>query len=245
MKTVAVIPARYGSTRFPGKPLAKINGVSMIERVYRNVCTSKAIHEVWVATDDKRIEQAVLAFGGNCLMTSDQHQTGTDRIAEAMEKLEADLVINVQGDEPLIQGDVLDLLIQPFLREPELQMATLKTKIKNTEDIENPNVVKVITDRNGNAIYFSRSPIPYNRDGLDVQYYKHIGVYAYRTAFLRQYVGMPRTSLELAESLEQLRAVEHGVRIRVIETDLQLLGVDTPEDIKRVEEYLNKAGEAK
>jgi 3-deoxy-manno-octulosonate cytidylyltransferase (CMP-KDO synthetase) len=245
MNAVAIIPARYASTRFPGKPLAPIRGIPMIEHVYRNVSKSKAIREVWVATDDPRIEEAVLNFGGKCIMTSKEHQTGSDRLAEAAQKLDADLVINVQGDEPLIRGEVLDSLVDLFLQDDTLQMATLKSKIQDEEEIHNPNVVKVITNLFDEAIYFSRSPIPYNRDGRQVDYFKHIGVYAYTKKFLLEYVTLPQTELELAESLEQLRALENGAKIKVLETDMKLIGVDTPQDIQKVEEYLLSVGERK
>lgn len=171
-------------------------------------------------------------------MTSQTHQTGTDRLAEAVNKLAADLIINVQGDEPLIQGDMLDELVQPFIMDPLLDMATFKTKITQAEDVLDSNIVKVVTAASGNAIYFSRSPIPFNRDSREVDYYKHIGVYAYKSEFLKKYVEMPQSSLELAESLEQLRALENGATIKVIETDCELISVDTPEDLNRVNRYL-------
>ena len=243
MKIAAIIPARYASTRFPGKPLAPILGIPMIERVYCNVSKARAIQDVWVATDDPRIEEVVRGFGGKCIMTSKEHQTGSDRLAEAAEKLDVDLVINVQGDEPLIKGDALDLLVDLFMQDSSLQMATLKTKISDLEEIHNPNVVKVISNKYGDAIYFSRNPIPYNRDGRNVEYYKHIGVYAYTKEFLLKFVSMPQTELELAESLEQLRALENGVKIKVAETNIKLIGVDTPQDIPKVEAFLIAAGE--
>ncbi|GIO41960.1 3-deoxy-manno-octulosonate cytidylyltransferase [Paenibacillus apis] len=243
MKVIAIIPARYASTRLPGKPLKQIQGIPMIEHVYKNVTRSQLIDEVWVATDDERISLVVSSFGGRCIMTSSEHQTGTDRLAEAIKSLAADLVINVQGDEPLIQGTMLDDLVRPFLENPALEMATFKSKIENDEDVLNPNIVKVITNDSGNAIYFSRSPIPYNRDNRSVNYYKHIGVYAYKTSFLKKYVNMPQSPLELAESLEQLRALENGTIIRVIETDFELISVDTPEDLQKVSQYLDLAKE--
>lgn len=243
MKVIAIIPARYASTRLPGKPLRQIQGTPMIEHVYRNVTRSQLIDEVWVATDDERISQAVSCFGGSCIMTSSDHQTGTDRLAEAVKSLAADLVINVQGDEPLIQGTMLDDLVRPFLVTPTLEMATFKSRIKNDEDVLNPNIVKVITNDCGNAIYFSRSPIPYNRDNRSVNYFKHIGVYAYKTSFLEKYVNMPQSPLEMAESLEQLRALENGTTIRVIETNCELISVDTPEDLQKVSQYLDLAKE--
>lgn len=243
MRIAAIIPARYASTRFPGKPLVPILGIPMIERVYRNVSQSKSIHDVWVATDDPRIEEVVFGFGGKCIMTSKDHQTGSDRLAEAAEKLDVDLVVNVQGDEPLIRGEALDPLIELFFQDGSLQMATLKSKISDPEEIHNPNVVKVITNKFDEAIYFSRNPIPYNRDGRNVEYYKHIGVYAYTRDFLLKFVSMPQTELELAESLEQLRALENGIKIKVAETNIKPIGVDTPQDISKVEAFLLAAGE--
>ncbi|OME86476.1 MULTISPECIES: 3-deoxy-manno-octulosonate cytidylyltransferase [Paenibacillus] len=242
MKAVAVIPARYGSTRFPGKPLANIKGKAMIEHVYLNVQKAESISEVWIATDDQRIIDKVEAFGGKCILTRGNHQTGTDRIAECLSAINADIIINVQGDEPLIDGKMLDELIQSFKDTPDLQMATFKSKIIDSRDVDDPNVVKVITNSDGKAIYFSRSPIPYNRDMRDdVAYYKHIGVYAYKKSFLSDFVKLQQSSLELSESLEQLRALENGISIKVVETDHILISVDTPEDLKRVEDYLDKS----
>ncbi|XEC95263.1 3-deoxy-manno-octulosonate cytidylyltransferase [Paenibacillus tarimensis] len=238
LKTIAIIPARYASTRFPGKPLVDIQGISMIERVYRNVEKARNIDEVWVATDDGRIEDKVLSFGGKCIMTSTTHQTGSDRIAEAIEKLRADVVVNVQGDEPLIEGDVLEQLVEPFVNDQQLKMSTLKTKIVDSEEVQDPNVVKVITDETGKAIYFSRSPIPYNRDNRTITYFKHIGVYAYRYDFLSEYVKMKQTPLEIAESLEQLRVIENGIQIQVVETDHKFISVDTPSDLDKVNDFL-------
>ena len=238
MNIVAIIPARYASSRFPGKPLADICGIPMIERVYRNVAESKIINEVWVATDDNRIMDRVISFGGKCMLTSTKHQTGSDRVAEAAMNLSADIVVNVQGDEPLIQGEDLDQLVFPLTNEKELMMATLKTKIIDEREIENPNVVKVIANKGDYAIYFSRSPIPYNRDNIKATYYKHVGIYAYRSDFLRKFVEMKPTDLEISESLEQLRVIQNGIPIKVIETEKKMLSVDTPADLANVELFL-------
>ncbi|MUG68370.1 3-deoxy-manno-octulosonate cytidylyltransferase [Paenibacillus campinasensis] len=241
MKVVAVIPARYGSTRFPGKPLATIQGKTMIEHVYTKVLAARKIDEVWVATDDQRIVDEVSSFGGKCILTSANHQTGTDRIAECAESLAADIIINVQGDEPLIKGSMIDRLVEAFEDHNDLKMATFKSKIKDQSTVNDPNIVKVITNQAGFAIYFSRYAIPFNRDGReDLTYFKHLGIYGFKSSFLKEYVSLEQSPLELFESLEQLRALENGIQIKVIDTEETLISVDTPEDLKLVEEYLNK-----
>jgi 3-deoxy-manno-octulosonate cytidylyltransferase (CMP-KDO synthetase) len=239
LKTAAVIPARYDSSRFPGKALADILGKAMIVRVYQAVEKCELIDEVYVATDDKRIKKSVEAAGGRVIMTSDQHQSGTDRIAEAAAQIKADLIVNVQGDEPLIGAQSIVQALTPFKAEKNLQMSTLKRQI-TAEDAKNPDLVKVITDHNDYALYFSRSPIPYYRDTAekDQQYYQHIGLYVYRRDFLLKYAGLERTALEKAESLEQLRALENGYKIKVLETKTKLIGVDRKEDIELVEKEL-------
>ena len=239
LKTAAVIPARYDSSRFPGKALVDILGKAMIVRVYQAVEKCEQIDEVYVATDDKRIKKVVEAAGGRVIMTSNQHQSGTDRIAEAAAQIEADLIVNVQGDEPLIEAQSITQALKPFSQENNLQMSTLKRKI-NSEAATSPDLVKVITDYDDYALYFSRSPIPYYRDTKvkDQQYYQHIGLYVYRRDFLLKYAGMERTALEKAESLEQLRALENGYQIKVLETKAKLIGVDRKEDVKLVEKEL-------
>ncbi len=235
-KVVAVIPARYQSSRFPGKPLAKIAGKTMIERVYKQVSEVPEIEEILVATDDIRIIDAVTAFGGKAVMTG-ECSCGTERVYEAVKDTAYDIVINVQGDEPLIQKGMIQDLIITF-EDEKVYMATLKRKITLQEDIDNPNVVKVIADKNDNAIYFSRHPIPYNRDGIEATYYKHIGLYGYAKDFLSEYVKMPKSSLEKCENLEQLRVLENGFNIRVKETQYESIGVDLPEHIAQVERVL-------
>jgi 3-deoxy-manno-octulosonate cytidylyltransferase (CMP-KDO synthetase) len=239
LKTAAVIPARYDSSRFPGKALADILGKAMIVRVYQAVEKCELIDEVYVATDDKRIKKAVKAAGGRVIMTSDQHQSGTDRIAEAAAQISAELIVNVQGDEPLIEAQSIAKALQPFSQENNLKMSTLKRKI-TAEAAKSPDRVKVITDHDDYALYFSRSPIPYYRDleTKDQHYYQHIGLYVYRRDFLLKYAGMERTALEKAESLEQLRALENGYQIKVLETEAKLIGVDRKEDIELVETEL-------
>ena len=241
MKALCIIPARYASTRLPGKPLRDIAGKPMIVRVYERAVQAKRVQDVVVATDDERIRTAVEEHGGRAVMTRTDHATGTDRLAEVAEKMtDYDLIINVQGDEPLIDPTVIDALVKPFLADARLSMATAKTLLTDEEEIANPNNVKVITDLAGNALYFSRARIPYARnEGANV--YKHIGIYAYRRDFLLSYAGMAQTPLERSESLEQLRALENGHRIHVIETDAVFIGVDTEEDLTAVnEEYIRR-----
>ena len=241
MKALCIIPARYASTRLPGKPLRDIAGKPMIVRVYERAVQAKRVQDVVVATDDERIRTAVEEHGGRAVMTRTDHATGTDRLAEVAEKMtDYDLIINVQGDEPLIDPAVIDALVEPFLVDETLPMATAKTLLMDEEEIVNPNNVKVITDLSGNALYFSRARIPYARnEGAKV--YKHIGIYAYRRDFLLSYARMAQTPLERSESLEQLRALENGHRIHVIETDAVFIGVDTEEDLTAVnEEYIRR-----
>ncbi len=247
MKITAVIPARFASTRFPGKALAEIGGKPMIQHVYERTSRAKLVSRTIVATDDPRIADAVKLIGGEVIMTSANHETGTDRLAEVALGLDSDVIVNVQGDEPLICQDMIDQAIQPFLEDAILQMGTLKTRIKCLHDFLSPNVVKVVTDNQGYALYFSRSPLPFFRDKWkdlkDESFccgkllcYKHVGLYVYRRDFLLKFASMPPTFLEISEKLEQLRAVENGVRIRVIETEFESLGVDTPDDLAKAQE---------
>ena len=240
MKFLGVIPARYGSSRFEGKPLELIHGKTMIEWVYKRTLLSN-LDKVVVATDDERIEKAVKGFGGEVIMTSKNHETGTDRIAEVAEKyFDFDVIINVQGDEPLIESSMINSLMEPFENEPNLKMATLKYKLNSMEDVDNTNIVKVVTDKNDYALYFSRSPIPFPRNLNKDNYYKHIGVYAYKRDFVLEFSKMPQTNLEKSESLEQLRVLENGDKIKVIETTHKVLGVDTPEDLVKVIQYVKE-----
>lgn len=246
MKFIAIIPARYASTRFPAKPLALLGGKPMIQHVYERV--SKVLDNVAVATDDQRIYDAVTQFGGRVVMTSTEHRTGTDRCLEAYNNLaiESDVVINVQGDEPFIAEEQIKLLMQCF-DNPQTDIATLvKPFPAGTpfDVISNPNTPKAITNPQGQAVYFSRSVIPYLRgkekdDWTSLHtYYKHIGIYAYRVEVLRKITQMPQTPLELAESLEQLRWLENGLTIQTAETHIETIGIDTPEDLEKAEKYL-------
>jgi 3-deoxy-manno-octulosonate cytidylyltransferase (CMP-KDO synthetase) len=260
LHVVAVIPARYHSTRFPGKPLADIDGRSMIEHVYGRAAAAPGVDAVVVATDDARIAEAVERFGGLVRMTRATHGTGLDRIAEVAADLDCDIVVNVQGDEPLLEPRMIVEVVEPLDSDRTIQMSTLCRQISEVTDYSNPNVVKVVVDRDGNALSFSRSAVPPvaiagpaeagpydnrdvgNRDvgnrgvgaGFSRPVYKHVGLYAYRRGFVRELASLPQTPLELAESLEQLRALEHGFRIRAVETQYDSIGVDTPEDLERV-----------
>ncbi len=235
MNTLCVIPARYASTRLPGKPLADIAGKPMIVRVYEQAAKAKRISGVIAAVDDERVYEAVVSHGGRAMMTAKNHPTGTDRLAEvAAAHPEAELIINVQGDEPLIEPDLIDALAAAFEGDEELQMATVKSPMTDENEMKNPNNVKVVTDKNGYALYFSRSLLPYPREASGVTVYKHIGIYAYRRDFLLRYARMEPTALERTESLEQLRALENGYKIKVIATDFRFVGVDTPEDLAEV-----------
>ena len=237
MKALCIIPARYSSTRLPGKPLKDICGKPMICRVFERASLAKSVDEVIVATDDERILKAVEKNGGRAMMTRADHKTGTDRLAEVAEKFpDVEVIVNVQGDEPLIESSLIDELVAQFELNAELQMATVAVELNHEDEMKNPNNVKVIMDKKNNALYFSRSLIPYPRNSGKAKVYKHIGIYAYRRKFLLDYAKMDSTPLEESESLEQLRALENGYKIRVIKSDCQFIGVDTEEDLKLVNE---------
>lgn len=242
MKFLGVIPSRYASTRLEGKPLKDICGHTMIEWVYKRTKLSN-LDEVVVATDDERIYKEAERFGGKAILTSKEHENGTSRIAEVCTKYEDyDVIVNVQGDEPLIEPEMINSIINSFKEDDTISMSTLKYKIDTMEEIENPNYVKVITDKKGYALYFSRSVIPYPRK-LDIQnYYKHVGIYGYKRDFVVEYAKMEPTPLELSESLEQLRALENGYRIKVMETPYKIIGVDTQEELEKVREYIKENG---
>ena len=234
MKVGCVIPARFGSTRLPGKPLADIAGKPMIQRVYERVTNAKKPEVFIVATDDQRVYDAVQSFGGTVVMTDANHPTGTDRLAEvAQQYTDLDVIINVQGDEPMIDANLIDQLAELFESDDVLQMATVATPLLE-EEYDEPSAVKVILNKRNDAMYFSRSLIPYPRHDFVNTPLKHIGIYAYRRQFLLDYAKMEPTAAEQTESLEQLRALENGFAIRVITTDKRFVGVDTPEDLARV-----------
>ncbi len=242
----AIIPARYQSSRFEGKPLALIDGKPMIQHVVERAQASGLVTQVAVATDDERIAQVVQGFGGRAVITKPQHKSGTDRLAEAAGLLGLkgeDLIVNIQGDQPLFAPEVVAEVAQPMLAEPDLPMATLMYKITRPEEITNPNHVKTVFDRDGRALYFSRAGIPFCRDGggSEASYYRHLGFYAYRKNFLDTFVALPMGQWERLEKLEQLRALEYGYTIRVVLTSHDSIEVDTPEDIRKVEEMLARA----
>lgn len=246
MKTVVIIPARYQSSRFEGKPLALICGKPMIQWVYENSKKARRITDVVVATDDPRIADTVLAFGGKVVMTSTENRSGTDRVAEAADRLELapkDIVVNVQGDQPLIDPRCLDDVVRPFTDEADTGMSTLAFTIVRKEEITNPKDVKVTFDYKGFALYFSRSPIPFGRDrNIHFDTYKHLGVYAYTREYLEIFRNLPEGHLENIEKLEQLRALEHGHKIRVVLTEYDSPEVDLPGDIARIENILTGRG---
>jgi 3-deoxy-manno-octulosonate cytidylyltransferase (CMP-KDO synthetase) len=240
-KILGVIPARFGSTRFPGKVLAQISSKSMLQHVYERSAQARYLTSTIIATDDQRVYDAARAFGARVRMTREDHTTGTDRVAEVASAENAEIIVNIQGDEPLIEPDAIDAALLPVVHEPDIVMATLKKRIEVEREITDPNVVKVVTDSVGDAVYFSRSPIPFDREGAGQTYYKHIGLYVYQRDFLLGYSSLPVGPLERAEKLEQLRAIENGYKIRVSETEFESLGVDTPEDLARVAELFQFA----
>lgn len=237
MKVLAVIPVRYAATRLPGKPLADIHGRPMVAWVHDAARRARGIDRVIVATDDGRIADAVRAHGGEVEMTDPAHRNGSERVAEVARRHEADVVVNVQGDEPLVDPRAIEALLPPFRDDPAVEMATLKFRLANPDAAASPHVVKVVSDLAGDALYFSRAPIPFCADA-PAPCYKHLGLYAYRRDLLLRLVEWEPTALERAERLEQLRALEHGVRIRVIETEWDSVGVDTPDDLARVRDAL-------
>ncbi|MBI4379500.1 MAG: 3-deoxy-manno-octulosonate cytidylyltransferase [Nitrospinae bacterium] len=266
MKVIAIIPARYASIRFPGKPLAEIHGKPLIQHVWERVSKASLVSRVIVATDDERIFEKVRRFGGEVWMTSRHHRTGTDRISEVAKKIEGDIIVNVQGDEPLIRPKVIDTAVEPFFESPLppfakggeggfFQMGTICTEIKDEDEFKNPNIVKVVFDRNEYALYFSRSPVPYNRDTQGNPPsppfnkggwggFKHIGLYVYRRDFLLRFSELPPTPLEEIERLEQLRVLENGYKIKIIKTDYDSIGVDTPEDLEKVKQAMSNGQRA-
>jgi 3-deoxy-manno-octulosonate cytidylyltransferase (CMP-KDO synthetase) len=254
-QVVAIIPARYASSRFPGKPLVDIAGKPMIQWVYERTCRARGVGRVLVATDDARIARVVVGFGGEAVMTSPTHPTGTDRLAEVAATLEAELIVNVQGDEPLIEPSAIDAALAPFAADPTLVMSTLRCPISSLDELFDISITKVVTDGQDFALYFSKAPIPYHRDEwgplpsmvprlrlsggtAPIVGWRHIGVYVYRRRFLLTYARLPQTPLERLEQLEQLRALEHGYRIKVVPTPYASIGVDTPEDVAKVERLL-------
>lgn len=242
MKIIGVIPARYKSTRFPGKPLCDICGKPMIWWVYQQVLKVKEFDSIYIATDDERIRQTCQQYDMNVIMTSDTHQTGSDRVGEVATKVEGDLFINIQGDEPVIQPEMIRQVISIF-EDETVYFGTLKKAITDEEEIKSTSTVKVVTNAQDDAMYFSRSVIPSNcKDGNQARVFRHVGIYAYKKDFLLKFVNMPQTELELGEAVEPLRALENGYRMRVRETEFDSIGVDEPRHIAMVEEVLRKEG---
>ena len=239
MNTIGVIPARWGSTRFEGKVLADLCGKPIIQHVWENAKKAKTLDDLVVAADNEKIIKVVEGFGGKAVFTSPDQPSGTDRLAEVVNPLDVKIAVNIQGDEPLVQAIMIDNLVMTLAGEKAAQMATVIKKIENEDDIRNPNVVKVVIDRNGYALYFSRSPIPYDRASQEggekvPTYYKHIGIYAFTKDFLFTFRNLPNSSLENAEKLEQLRVLEYGYKIKTVETKFDTVGIDTPEDLEKV-----------
>ena len=252
---VVIIPARYGSMRFPGKPLANICGHSMIWHVYHRSLKAKLIDEVWVATDDERIFREVEQWGGRVMMTQPSHPSGTDRVAEVAAKIDADIIVNVQGDEPMINPDIIDLLVTPLMRKSDVGISTPITRIEEIRELFDPSVAKVVCNKEGFALYFSRAPIPFARDheifsdfpekvirqggiGGDMPIYRHIGVYGYRRNTLFRFCELSPSSLEKLEKLEQLRALENGIPIFTVRVDYKGIGVDSYDDLRLVESIM-------
>ena len=245
MKTIGVIPARYASTRFPAKVLAAINGMPMIEHVWRRCRQCRQLDDVLIACDDARVLNAANTFGAKAVMTDPAHPSGSDRIAQAVKDLDVDIVVNIQGDEPFIDPATVDSLVSALKNDAACQMGTVVQEIMDERDFTNPNVVKCVLDTDGYALYFSRAPIPYNRNAqkpTGLKLYKHLGLYAYRRAFLLQFTSWPKSVLENTEQLEQLRALEHGVRIKTVLTKAESVAVDTPDDLHIAEEFLRIKG---
>jgi 3-deoxy-manno-octulosonate cytidylyltransferase (CMP-KDO synthetase) len=245
-RVLAVIPARFASTRFPGKVLAEIGGKPLVVHTYLRACEAALLSEIVVATDEPRVESALRAHRVPCVMTRSDHPSGTDRIAEVAEHKDARILVNIQGDEPLIDPSTIDETVRAILDNPDISMSTARRLIADPDDAANPNVVKVVCDSRGRALYFSRHPIPYIRDEADRVWrpechWQHIGLYAYRREFLLQFARWRPTPLEKLEKLEQLRALEHGCAIAVVETRYENIGVDTPEDLERVRALLEGA----
>ena len=237
MNIIGVIPARWASTRFPGKVLADICGKPMIQHIWEQAKKSRLLTEVYIACDDDNVLKVAGKFGAQVRMTSPKLASGTDRIADAVRDINADIILNIQGDEPLIKPEVIDRLAQALCEHDAYSMATGITVIHDEADLHNPNVVKVVIDENNDALYFSRSVIPFNRDKRPfntIVYYKHLGIYAYRKEFLMRFTHMPPARLEQAEQLEQLRALEEGVKIKTVQTQCETVSVDTPDDLKQV-----------
>ncbi|KPK40930.1 MAG: 3-deoxy-manno-octulosonate cytidylyltransferase [Omnitrophica WOR_2 bacterium SM23_29] len=240
MDAIGIIPARYHSTRFEGKVLKELLGKSVIQHVWDNARRASTLEDLIVATDDERIKSEVLRFGGKAVLTAKEHKSGTDRLREVVNPIDVKVVVNIQADEPLLHPSMIDDMVRALLEDKQVDMVTLKKKITDPEELINPNVVKVVTDKNDYALYFSRSTVPYPRVKKSAQFYKHIGLYAVTKDFLFTFTNLPPSTLEGVEGLEQLRVLENGYKIKVIETQFDTIGIDTPEDLERANEVLRK-----
>jgi len=244
MKIVGVIPARFASTRFPAKVVASISGKPMIEHVYTRAKQCQQLEDVLIACDHEYVLKVAKDFGANVVMTNPNHPSGSDRVAEAIKDLDVDIIVNIQGDEPFIDPKTIDSLAILLRNDPQCLMGTVIKEISDDKDFQNPNVVKCVVDSQGYALYFSRSPIPYNRNvirPMDSKQYKHIGLYAYRKNFLLQYKDWPKSVLETTEQLEQLRVLEKGYRIKTVVTTMESVSVDTPEDLRKAEQWYDQS----
>jgi len=233
MRVVGVIPARFHSTRFTGKVLADLGGKPVLQHVWENAKKSKVLDDLIIAADDERIIKAAKDFDAKVIYTSPDQPSGTDRLIEVVNPIEVEVVVNIQGDEPMVRPEMIDDLARAILEDKSVKMATVAKKIEDKSEIEDPNVVKLVKDKNGFALYFSRSVIPYQRHDTVPVYYKHLGLYSYTKDFLFEFANLPKSHLEMTEGLEQLRALENGYRIKVIETKYDTIGIDTPEDLER------------
>ncbi|MDP8264576.1 MAG: 3-deoxy-manno-octulosonate cytidylyltransferase [Candidatus Aceula lacicola] len=242
MRSIGVIPARYGSTRLKGKVLADIFGKPLIQHVWERAKKSKLLDDLIIAADDERVSQVCEGFGAKVVMTDKECASGSDRIAQAVKNIDAGIVINIQGDEPMLDASIIDGLVDVLKKDKDVQMSTAVVKMRKSKDAQDSNVVKAIVDRKGYAIYFSRSPIPFDREGKGAQYFKHLGFYGYRKSFLLGFKDLPPSVLEQAEKLEQLRVIEAGYKIKVIETEFDTIAVDTKEDLSKVKKALKKSG---
>ena len=240
MNAIGVIPARYSSTRFEGKVLADLSGKPVVQHVWERAKQAMMLDDLIIAADDQRVVDRVEGFGGKAILTSQDQPSGSDRLAEVVNPIDVKIVVNIQGDEPLVHPTMIDELVRTLEEDDSVTMATMIKKIKKNEELIDPNVVKVVIDRFANALYFSRSPIPFEKGEPSKIFYKHLGLYAYTKDFLFTFTNLPKSNLETAESLEQLRALENNYKIKTIETEFETVGVDTPEDLERAKELINK-----
>jgi len=240
MDAIGIIPARYNATRFEGKVLADLLGKPVVQHVWEKACQASTLSDLIIASDDQRVIEAVHNFGGKAILTSVNQPSGTDRLAEVVNPIDVKIIVNIQGDEPLLHPTMIDELVRTMQEDESISMATVIKKIEQNEELMNPNVVKVVIDRFNNALYFSRSPIPFEKGEPSKIFYKHLGIYAYTKDFLFTFTNLPKSNLEKAESLEQLRALENNYKIKTIETKFDTVGIDTPDDLEKARELLNK-----